>query len=133
MDERSSVLPTDPFDLRLSGLMNGNSVHTPVAALQDIDPYGNSTSYQVQTVRTELGATVFVTQVAAKDFKRYVLPPKVLALIDRQRDATTAQIRRINGKRLAERRPPPTFTPEMRAKALATRRNKAAQRRRRRG
>jgi hypothetical protein len=130
----SRILPTDTFDAllaRLVGLPNGG--HTAPSVVQSTDFYGNTTSYMVQTVRTEEGATIFVTQVTASGSIRYVLPPAVLRLIDRQRDTTTTQIRRRHGKRLAEERGPVTFTPEQRAKALATRKRKAAERAARKG
>ena len=128
-----TILPTDIFDKllsRLIGLPNGG--HTQPTVVQAIDFYGNTTSYMVQTVKTEEGPTSFVTQVNAAGSVRYILPPAVLRLIDRQRDTTTLQIRRRHGKRLAEERAATgqamTFTPEMRAKALATRKSKAAKR-----
>jgi hypothetical protein len=122
---RSSVLPTDPFDLALSGLLgHPDGAHTQPAVMQHVDHYGNVTTYVVQTVRWAEGNTVFVTSVNSSDGppKRYILPPKVLALMQRQQDAVSTQVRRRQGKRLAEQRtangqPPPTFTPAMRAKA----------------
>ena len=132
----SDTLPTDIFDKllsRLIGLPNGG--HTQPSVVQAIDFYGNTTSYMVQTVKTEEGPTAFVTQVNAAGSVRYILPSAVLRLIDRQRETTTTQIRRRHGRRLAEERAASgqvvTFTPEMRAKALETRRKKAAARRQR--
>ena len=134
----STVLPTDQFDKlleRLIGLPGG--AHTQPSVVQSRDFYGNSTNYFVQTVRTEDGATVFIQQVsAASGPKTYILPPAVLRVIDRQRETTTTQIRRRHGKRLAEERglsgKAGGFTPEMRAKALETRRRKAAARKKKR-
>ena len=132
-ERRSEILPTDPFDLALSDkLGQQESVHTPTANVQDVDFYGNVTTYVMQTVRGVTGTTVFVTQVNAQGSARYVLPPKVLAVISRQQDAVTAILRRRQGKRLAlaaqlEGRVT-TFTPEQRRKALATRKAKAAAR-----
>ena len=138
--ERSKVLPTNPFDLALSGLMgHPNGAHTQPAVMQTIDPYGNVTSYMVQTVRWAEGNTVFVTAVTARDERpqRYMLPPKVLALIQRQADTVATIVRRRHGKRLAEQRAAdgqrPVFTAAMRAKGLATRRAKALKRRARKG
>jgi len=131
--ERSKVLPTDPFDIALAekiGLPNG--AHTALAALQVMDAYGNSTQFNVQTVKTDEGEYVFVTQTGAtpSDFKRYVLTPKLLALIDRQRQSTITMVRRRHGRRLAEQRSNHNpFTAEMRAKALASRKRNAARRR----
>lgn len=123
-----AAIPTDHFDQMLSrliGLPNGG--HTQPSVVQAIDFYGNTTSYMIQTVRTDDGPTVFVTQVSASGSQRYILPAAVIRTIDRQRDSVTTQIRRRHGRRLAEERGPALgFTPEMRAKGLATRRAKAA-------
>lgn len=131
---RSTLLPTDQFDRLLSeSLGHPNGGHAPAAVVQAVDFYGNTTQFIVQTVRDAKGVTVFVSQLNSQGALRYILPPKVLALIDRQRDTVTTQIRRRHGKRIAEERAAagvvPTFTPEMRAKALATRKRNAARRR----
>ena len=116
-DPRSAVLPTDHFDQLLSRLVGlPNGAHVQPSVVQDIDYYGNTTSYMVQTVKSEAGPTVFVTQVNAAGSVRYILPPNVLRLIDRQRDSTTTQVRRRHGKRLAEERGllgGTVFTPEI--------------------
>lgn len=125
-------LPTDQFDQLLSRLIGlPNGAHTQPSVVQAVDFYGNTTSFMVQTVKTEEGPTVFVTQVNAAGSARFIIPPSVVRLIDRQRDTTTTQIRRRHGKRLAEERggAGPVFTPEMRAKGLETRRKKSAARR----
>ena len=105
-DHRVTAAQTsDPFDKmlsRLTGLPNG--AHTKPSVTQHIDFYGNSTSYQIQSVKTDEGVTVFVTQVDAQGSKRYILPAKVLAAIDRQRASLTKQVRRRHGKRIAEER-----------------------------
>jgi hypothetical protein len=96
---------TDPFDRLLSrmiGLPNG--AHTAPSVQQSIDFYGNTTSYIIQTVRTDEGTTAFVTQVNAQGSQRYILPLQVLETINRQRDSITLQVRRRNGKRIMEER-----------------------------
>lgn len=133
----SGVLPTDPIDRTLSRLMGlPNGAHTQPSVAQVVDYYGNATNYTVQTVRWDEGNTVFITEVNATGHSRYMLPPRVLALIARQADTVAAIVKRRHGKRLAEQRRAegtlPTFTPAMRAKGLATRRAKAAKRRARR-
>ena len=132
MSESSSILPTDQFDRvlsRLIGLPNG--AHTQPTVVQNLDFYGNTTSYMVQTVKTDEGATVFITQVNASGSARFILPPAVIRLMDRQRDTTTTQVRRRHGKRLAEERGTvgtQVFTEEMREKARVTRTKNAAAR-----
>lgn len=101
----TAALTTDPFDrlfTALDGLPGGAT--TRLAPVQHKDFYGNLTTYNVQSVKTEDGVTTFVTQGDAQGQKRYVLPPKVLAVIDRQRKSLTKQVRSRHGKRLAEER-----------------------------
>lgn len=101
----SAARTNDPFDKLLSSLIGlPNGAHTKPAVVQHIDFYGNATSYMVQTVRTDEDITAFVTQVNATGSVRSILPASVLAVIDRQRDSITKQIRRRHGKRIAEDR-----------------------------
>jgi len=131
---RSAILPTDPFELALSNLMGlPNGAHTQPTVVQALDFYGNVSRYIVQTVKWEKGNSVFVTQVQGGGVAvNMMLPPSVMAVITRQSDAVTHQVRRRHGKRLAEEAQANGrvvgFTPEMRAKALATRKAKAAKR-----
>ena len=105
-DHKATVaLPTDAFDKLLSRLVGlPNGAHTQPTVVQAIDFYGNTTSYMIQTVRTDEGVTAFVTQVSAQGSVRYMLPQNVLATIDRQRGAITTKIRRRHGRRIAEAR-----------------------------
>ena len=133
-DTRSSVLPTDPFELALSSLLgHPDGAHTGAAVTQAVDFYGNATQFILQTVKWAEGTTVFVTQVNSQGSARFVLPPKVVNLLLRQQDAVTTMVRRRHGRRLAEAAKASGtrvggFTPEMRKKAAATRRAKAAKR-----
>lgn len=134
-DDRSPVLPTDSFDqalARLVGLPNGASTQPTV--VQTTDFYGKTTQHVVQTVKHDEGESVFLTEITGEGTRRFVVPPKVVATMLRQRDAVSTIVRRRLGRRLAEERKAsgvaaPTFTPEMRKKALATRKKNAAARR----
>jgi hypothetical protein len=96
---------SDPFDKLLSSMVGlPNGAHTQPAVVQAIDFYGNTTSFMIQTVRTDEGVTAFVTQVNAQGSQRYILPQHVLMVLDRQRAAITTKIRRRHGKRIAEER-----------------------------
>lgn len=132
--DRSPILPSDQFDLLLSSLIgHPNGGLAPAAVVQDVDFYGNTTQFIVQTVRGDKGTTVFVSQLNSQGAIRYILPQKVLALLDRQRDTVSLQIRRRHGKRLAEERGVNPFTPEMRKKAAETRKRNAAARAKKKG
>ena len=101
----TAAITSDPFDRLLSsmkGLPGG--AHTKIAPVQHIDFYGNVTTYNIESVKTDEGVTTFVTQADAQGLKRYILPSKVLATIDRQRKSLTKQVRSRHGKRLAEER-----------------------------
>ncbi len=101
----TAARPSDPFDKLLSSLIGlPNGAHTKPAVIQDIDFYGNATSYMVQTVRTDESITAFVTQVNAAGSVRSILPQSVLLVIDRQRASITKKLRRRNGQRIAEER-----------------------------
>src|SRR5262245_31131906 len=137
MANEDSPLPRDAWELalaKLTGLPNG--AHTPPSMVQSVDFYGNVTAFMVQTVKWDEGTTVFLTQVNGAKSERFILPPKVLAVIARQQAAVRASVRRRHGQRLAESqkaagRRPPGFTPEAREKAQATRRANAERKRRR--
>lgn len=101
----TASLSNDPFDKMLRSLIGlPNGAHTKPAVVHEIDFYGHSTHYMVQTVRTDEGITAFVTQVTAAGSVRSILPQSVLNLIERQRGSITTQLRRRHGRRLAEER-----------------------------
>jgi hypothetical protein len=132
--EVSGLISTDPFDVALHDLLgHPGGAHTQPATVRAIDDYKHVTDFIVQTVKWDGGTTVFVTQVSAHGPKRTVLPPKVVATLLRQQDQVSKIVRRRHGQRLAEQlraegRMAVGFTPEMRTKAAATRRAKAAKR-----
>lgn len=101
----TASLTQDAFDKMLSRLMGlPGGAHTKPAAVQAIDFYGHTTSFMIQMVKTDGGETAFVSQVSATGAVRFILPPRVLATLDRQRVSLTKQVRRRNGKRIAEER-----------------------------
>jgi hypothetical protein len=135
----SGLLPTDIFDKTLSdlaGLPNGANTNDTI--VREVDDYGNSTTFIIRTIRWDKGNTVFIEQTSARRSDRFILPPKVTAVIARQAEAVSAMIKRRHGKRLAEERKAAgedlgaaLRDPKVRAKALASRKKKAAERRKR--
>lgn len=105
-DPPSGFLPTDAYDQQLqqlTGLPGG--AHCNPVVVQTSDFYGNTTQNMVQTVRTpEEGDYVFITAVNARGVVRFVLPPRVLATVDRQRETNSTKVRRRNGRRIAQER-----------------------------
>lgn len=95
----------DQFDRMLDSLIGlPNGAHTKLSAVQHRDFYGHTTTYNIQSVKTEDGVTTFVWQSDADGLVRFILPTKVLASIDRQRKSLTKQVRSRHGKRIAEER-----------------------------
>lgn len=62
--------------------------HTPPLAV------GGSTSYSIQTFRTEKGETVFLEISGEGTAQRIMLPPEVTRVILRQHDSLTARARK---------------------------------------
>jgi hypothetical protein len=124
----------DKFDYML-GQLHGlpDVVQTKPTTIRAVTIVGTQT-FIVQTVRQrDTGDTVFLEHVDETGTTRMVIPPNVTDVIARQRDTLATQVRRRVGKALAAQRltngHAPGFTPEMRAKAAATRRANAAKRR----
>jgi hypothetical protein len=136
MSEDRSPISRDPWELELDRLIgHPNGAHTQPTIVQAQDWYKNVTAYMIQTVKWEKGDVVFLTLVNGTKSERFILPPSVLAAIDRQRAAVTTMVRRRHGQRLAESQKAAGrvhgFTPEMRAKAARTRAAKAERKRKR--
>jgi hypothetical protein len=105
-EDRSPEMP-DEYDRQLGALHGLPDVAaTKASTLRVVQPVlGNSTTYIVATYRqTEEGDTCFVEIVSRSGSQRIVLPPKVTALIARQRDQLAKKVRTRVGKRLAQER-----------------------------
>lgn len=87
----------DYFD-RLLGNLDGlpDVQMTSQATVQTVTPLlGNAETFIVQTVRqTDQGDTIFLQSISAQRSMRIVVPPRVSAVIARQRDALTTKTRR---------------------------------------
>jgi hypothetical protein len=124
----------DAFD-RAYGQAQGFPKTKPsTVVVANVMGIGGVRSYQVETFRIpDVGDTTFIVITGPEGLQRVHLPPLVTAVVARQRASLADQARRRHGQRLAETRRAsgftPTFTPAMRAKALATRKAKAAKRR----
>jgi len=86
------TLPTDQFDKLLSRLIGlPNGAHTQPTVVQAVDFYGNTTSYMVQTVKTEEGPTVFLTQVNYRELRsKGMTHGDAIVWLDRARPFRTA-------------------------------------------
>jgi len=89
----SGLLPTDEFTIRLRELMdNPGAVRTSSRVdLQDF--YGRHETWTIDTFRTETEKTAFVQRMGSQAPLRLLLPPKVMAALDRQRGTLTGHMR----------------------------------------
>ena len=129
----------DEFD-RLQSLYEGlpQAIKTAPSTIR-VAPFlavEGTATWIVQTLRhAESGDFVFVERLTAGGPLRVVLPPSVVAVIARQRDALTFKARSRAARDRARTRPTDAShlaDPKVRAKALATRRKRAEARKARR-
>lgn len=121
----------ETFD-RTLGSLDGlpDVIATTQATIQTTTPLvGNAETYIVQTVRhPDAGDTVFLQVISAGRALRLVIPPKVSAVIARQRDALTGRAR-VRGARQAVATKRERGIPVGNAAALAAARASRAKRR----
>lgn len=92
--------PRDAFD-RAIGLIDGlPGVHKArPSTVTSVEPMlGDSQTYVVQTYKTEDGFFGFVQSIDRRGGARFVLPPKVMNAIYRQRDALVKKSRSARAK-----------------------------------
>ena len=115
--------PRDPFD-RLIGLIDGTPgtrKARPSTVTSVLPLLGDSQTYVVQTYKTEDGFFGFVQSIDRSGGARFVLPPKVMNAIYRQRDALIKASRSARAKdRWAD------MSPEERAQKVTHLRKKSA-------
>jgi hypothetical protein len=111
----------DYFDRQL-GALHGlpDVVKTKPSTIRTIPPLGIGTQiFIVQTYRQhEHGDTIFLEAYGQGGPVRLVLPPKVAAVITRQRDALTEKTRSRAAKAVAEDRKARGITPAFRRTTL---------------
>jgi len=135
-DVPSGNMP-DEFD-RMLGVLDGVSTATQGATVPVVPTLGigGTRKFIIQTIRHEGKDHLFIEMIGRERSFREYLPPAVTDVIARQHSALSTRNRRAGARRAAATRRAqgivPEFTPEMRAKALKTRRAKAAKRRARR-
>ena len=112
----------DPYD-RLLGALDGlpDVIQTKPAPVRTVTPLvGNAETWTVQTVRQlEQGDTIFLERTGRDGFIRLAIPPKVSAVIARQRDALTTKARRKAARAGVETRRAAGVVPFQKKKAAA--------------
>jgi hypothetical protein len=132
-DPITSLTQVDEYD-RLqhdySGLPGSFKTTPTLVQVIPLSPLAGVTDWIVQTIRaTDLGGDlVFINRMGAQPI-RIVLPAKVTAAIARQHEALTSKARSRAARDRAPGDASHLHDPKVRAKALATRKAKAAKRR----
>lgn len=95
-------LPRDEFSSRLRELGNHPGAVKASSRVDLVDDYGNLTTWTIDSFAHGGDVTAFVQRMAPDGALRLVLPPKVLAAIQRQRTSQTAQARRRGARQAVE-------------------------------
>lgn len=100
-----SKRPTDSFSQTVEQLnSNPAAIKVKPAIVDATDFYGNVVRWVVQTIRGEAGDSVLLERVDAATPLREVLPPKVVAMINRQQEAVAGVVRKRAAGRAADTR-----------------------------
>lgn len=99
-DRDSSVVPQDPYSRRLRELRAHPEAVEKDSSVEDTDWYGNVVSYHVKTVSHDGQTTAFVERGSTEGGVRFVLPPKVMAALFRQKDSAV-KVKRSRAARKA--------------------------------
>ena len=108
-NDEKSTLAKSKFDRLMGSLTDLNeTVRSAETVIRDTPLFGvgaGTTTFIVQTIRQrEVGDFIFVEAVSEEQTVRLVLPPKVSAVISRQRDALTGKSRSKASRASAQER-----------------------------
>lgn len=87
-------LPRDEFSVRLRELTDNPGAVKASSRVDIADFYGHAETWTVDTFRHDGVETVFVQRMSATAPLRLMLPPPVMAVVNRQHDANTTKMRR---------------------------------------
>src|SRR5262245_13034968 len=104
-DNQDGAIRTE-YDRMLASLDGLPDVtHTAPSTIRNVSFIGSSQTFIITTYRMrERGDTVFLETISGEGSLRLVIPPAVVDVICRQRDALTTKVRRKVGKATAEAR-----------------------------
>ena len=99
-----TAIPADVFSRRRRELMDNPGTIRSASTVNLQDFYGNMETWNIETFRTEGIVEALVQRNAIDGSLRLVLPPKVMAALDRQRDQVVTGSRRRAARRAVETR-----------------------------
>lgn len=89
-----ATLPRDEFSIRLRELTDNPGAVKASSRVDIADFYGRSETWTVDTFRHGGVETVFMQRMSAEQPLRLMIPPPVMAAVNRQHDANTGKVRR---------------------------------------
>lgn len=99
------TLPKDEYTAKLRQLDNHPDAVKTSSRVDDVDPYGNITTWVIDSYRVEGAVTAFVQRGSADGYTRLVMPPSVVAAMTRQGAGLVTKVRRKTARRvIADRR-----------------------------
>lgn len=110
-EREGSVVPQDPYSRRLRELRAHPEAVERDSSVEDTDWYGNVVSYHVKTVSHDGQTTAFVERGTVDGGVRFVLPPKVMAALFRQKESAVKVKRSRAGKKAMATRVASGFKP----------------------
>jgi hypothetical protein len=90
----SGLIATDPFSVEWHRLTHNPGAVRATSKIDVLDDYKNTTTWIVDTFRSDGCETVFIQRIDHTGGLRMMLPPPVAAVIDRQHDRATSTNRR---------------------------------------
>jgi hypothetical protein len=106
-DDDRPYVTLDEFDLAVESMRGRPDTVDCETTLHLCEPITGrkAMTYIVRHFRTSgEGDTLFLTVVAGEQAKKIILPPKVMAVLNRQDATLTTKLRRRQGKRQADER-----------------------------
>jgi hypothetical protein len=97
-----SAVPTDTFSRRRRELIDNPGVFRSASTVNINDFYGNLETWVVETFRSDVATEVLIQVTTALGGTRIVLPPVVMAAIDRQRGSVTTKARKRAARRAVD-------------------------------
>ncbi len=116
------TLATDVFTVERRQLASHPEAVASAARIDDVDFYGNVTTWVIDLFRLEGKVTAFIQVGGPTGYQRLVIPPSVTALINRHQSSLVTKQRRRTAKRVvADKRAQglPVGNPEALANARA--------------
>lgn len=121
----NSKVPRDEFSVTMRALANNPGAVRKQSIVEQSDFYGNLVSWIVTSFRVDGEDTTLIQRQTSERSDRLVLPPVVMAAINRQRDGAVSVNRRRGARTAAATREAKGIKPNVEALHAARKRRKS--------